>query len=127
MATIIITVAALIGIGYFAVKALTKNGTIEDKDGNGIPDVIDAKVEQVQEAAEVVKTKVKKVKEEVSEVIEAKVEQVQETAKVVKARAKRVKEEVSDVVEAAKEVVKQAKDIKGAAKGETRKGRKKKD
>ncbi len=98
MATIIITVAALIGIGYFAVKALTKNGTIEDKDGNGIPDVIDAKVEQVQE-----------------------------TAKVVKARAKRVKEEVSDVVEAAKEVVKQAKDIKGAAKGETRKGRKKKD
>ena len=87
----IILVAAL--VTYF----LTKSGKIKDADGNGIPDVIEEKVEEVKEV-------------------------VQET----KARAKRVKEEVADVVTAAKEVMKQVKDVTTAAKGKApaRKGRK---
>jgi methyl-accepting chemotaxis protein len=87
----IILVAAL--VTYF----LTKSGKIKDADGNGIPDVIEEKVEEVKEV-------------------------VKET----KARAKRVKEEVADVVTAAKEVVKQVKDVTDAAKGKApiRKGRK---
>jgi methyl-accepting chemotaxis protein len=87
----IILVAAL--VTYF----LTKSGKIKDVDGNGIPDVIEEKVEEVKEV-------------------------VKET----KARAKRVKEEVADVVTAAKEVVKQVKDVTDAAKGKApiRKGRK---
>ena len=87
----IILVAAL--VTYF----LTKSGKIKDADGNGIPDVIEEKVEEVKEV-------------------------VKET----KVRAKRVKEEVADVVTAAKEVVKQVKDVTDAAKGKApiRKGRK---
>ena len=87
----VILVAAL--VTYF----LTKSGKIKDADGNGIPDVIEEKVEEVKEV-------------------------VTET----KARAKRVKEEVADVVTAAKEVVKQVKDVTDAAKGNSpaRKGRK---
>ena len=87
----VILVAAL--VTYF----LTKSGKIKDADGNGIPDVIEEKVEEVKEV-------------------------VKET----KARAKRVKEEVADVVTAAKEVVKQVKDVTDAAKGKApiRKGRK---
>jgi hypothetical protein len=50
---------------------------------------------------------------------------VEEKIEDAKYRAQRIKEEVSDVVEASKEVIAQIKDIKGAAKGETRKGRKK--
>jgi beta-lactam-binding protein with PASTA domain len=50
---------------------------------------------------------------------------VEEKIEDAKYRAQRIKEEVSDVIEASKEVVAQIKDIKGAAKGETRKGRKK--
>lgn len=52
-------------------------------------------------------------------------DKVEEVVKEGKARAKRVKEEVDDVVDAVKEVGKQLKDIPAAAKGETRKGRKK--
>jgi methyl-accepting chemotaxis protein len=87
----VILVAAL--VTYF----LTKSGKIKDADGNGIPDVIEEKVEAVKEV-------------------------VKET----KARAKRVKEEVVDVATAAKEVVKQVKDVTDAAKGKApiRKGRK---
>jgi gas vesicle protein len=87
----VILVAAL--VTYF----LTKSGKIKDADGNGIPDVIEEKVEEVKEV-------------------------VKET----KVRAKRVKEEVADVVTAAKEVVKQVKDVTDAAKGKApiRKGRK---
>lgn len=83
----IIIVAIIIAAG--ATYALTKFGKIEDKDGNGIPDVVEEKIEDV------------------------------------KYKAQRIKEEVADVVEASKEVVAQIKDIKSAAKGETRKGRKK--
>jgi hypothetical protein len=83
----IIIAAAIIAAG--AIFALTKLGKIADTDMNGIPDVVEEKIENV------------------------------------KHRAKRVKEEVADVIEASKEVVTQIKDIKSAAKGEARKGRKK--
>jgi hypothetical protein len=43
----------------------------------------------------------------------------------VKYKTKRIKEEVGDVVNASKEVIDQIKDIKEAANGEARKGRKK--
>ena len=106
--------SAIIIIGGLAVSAavvyiLMKKGKIKDEDGNNIPDVIDAKINDVKETTNKV------------------VEETKEKVKVVKERVARVKEEVSDVVDAAKEVVKQAKDIQGAAKGETRKGRKKKN
>jgi uncharacterized protein YoxC len=93
--TLLLIILAIIVIGIGVTFFLMKSGKIEDKDGNGIPDVIDTKVEETKEVV-----------------------------KEVKVRAKRVKEEVSDVVKASKEVVKQVKDIGTAAKGETRKGRK---
>jgi hypothetical protein len=83
----ILIAAAIIAAG--AIFALTKLGKIADADGNGIPDVVEEKIEDA------------------------------------KYRAKRIKEEVGDVIEASKEVVAQIKDIKSAAKGEARKGRKK--
>ena len=88
MLLIYLIIAALI-IALGATYALTKFGKIADVDGNGIPDVVEEKIEDA------------------------------------KHRAQRIKEEVGDVVEASKEVIAQIKDIKGAAKGETRKGRKK--
>jgi hypothetical protein len=83
----ILIAAAIIAAG--SIFALTKLGKIADVDGNGIPDVVEEKIEDV------------------------------------KYRAQRIKEEVGDVIEASKEVVAQIKDIKSAAKGEARKGRKK--
>jgi hypothetical protein len=83
----ILIAAAIIAAG--AIFALTKLGKIADVDENGIPDVVEEKIEDV------------------------------------KYRAQRIKEEVGDVIEASKEVVAQIKDIKSAAKGEARKGRKK--
>jgi nitrogen fixation-related uncharacterized protein len=88
MLLIYIIIAAIV-IAVAATYFMVKSGKIEDKDGNGIPDVVDEKIEDV------------------------------------KHKAQRIKEEVGDVIEASKEVVAQIKDIKGAAKGETRKGRKK--
>jgi hypothetical protein len=93
--TLLLIILAIIVIGIGVTFFLMKTGKIEDKDGNGIPDVVDVKIEETKEVV-----------------------------KEVKVRAKRVKEEVSDVVKASKEVVKQVKDIGAATKGETRKGRK---
>jgi uncharacterized protein YoxC len=93
--TLLFIILAIIVIGIGVTFFLMKTGKIEDKDGNGIPDVVDTKIEETNEVV-----------------------------KEVKVRVKRVKEEVSDVVKASKEVVKQVKDIGGAAKGENRKGRK---
>ena len=85
----LIIVVGIILVAALATYFLTKSGKIKDADGNGIPDVVEEKIEDT------------------------------------KYRAQRIKEEVGDVVEASKEVIAQIKDIKGAAKGETRKGRKK--
>ena len=95
MTTILIILAILAigaGVYYFGFY---KQGKINDKDGDLIPDEIEDAVEEVKEAA-----------------------------KTVKRRAKRVKEEVGDVVDAIKEVGKQSKDVVKAAKGAPRKGRK---
>jgi gas vesicle protein len=74
----IILVAAL--VTYF----LTKSGKIKDADGNGIPDVIEEKVEEVVTQT---KARAKRVKEEVADVVTA---------------AKEVVKQVKDVTDAAK-------------------------
>jgi gas vesicle protein len=93
MTTILVIAAFVLFFGV--ILYLSKNEKIEDKNGNGIPDVIDEKVEDVKEVV-----------------------------KEVKVRATRVAEEVKDVATAAKEVVKQSKDVVNAAKGNSRRGRK---
>ena len=84
--------AAAVAVYYFAFY---KQGKINDRDGDFIPD-------EVEEA----------------------VEDVKEVVKEVKRRGKRIKEELKDVVEEAKDVVEQAKDVVDAAKGKPRRGRK---
>ena len=96
MQTILIILAILeigAGVYYFGFY---KQGKINDRDGDFIPD-------EVEDA----------------------VEDVKKVAKTVKKRAKRVKEELGDVANAIKEVGKQSKDVVKAAKGAPRKGRKK--
>jgi len=95
MQTILIILAVLaIGaaVYYFGFY---KQGKINDRDGDFIPDEIEDAVEDVKKVA-----------------------------KTVKRRAKRVKEELGDVADAIKEVGKQSKDVVKAAKGKSRKGRK---
>ena len=90
---IILFVAASFSLAvYIATKYFKK---FKDVDGDGIPDAVEEKVEEVKVVA-----------------------------KEVKKRAKRVVEESKDVAVAAKEVVKQSKDVVGAAKGKPRAGRK---
>ena len=74
----IILVAALVTI------FLTKSGKIKDADGNGIPDVIEEKVEEVVKET---KARAKRVKEEVVDVVTT---------------AKEVVKQVKDVTDAAK-------------------------
>ena len=74
----VILVAAL--VTYF----LTKSGKIKDADGNGIPDVIEEKVEEVVKET---KARAKRVKEEVVDVATV---------------AKEVVKQVKDVTDAAK-------------------------
>lgn len=106
MDTILFILGLLIvaaGVYYFVFY---KQGKINDRDGDFIPD-------EVEDAIEDVKVKVEDIKED-----------VEETVKEVKRRAKRVKQEVKDVVDAAKDVVEQAGDVVDAAKGKQRRGRK---
>lgn len=106
MDTILFILGLLIvaaGVYYFVFY---KQGKINDRDGDFIPD-------EVEDAIEDVKVKVEDIKED-----------VEETVKEVKRRAKRVKQEVKDVVDAAKDVVEQAGDVVDAAKGKPRRGRK---
>ena len=96
--------AILIILGILAVGAAVyfyfyKTGKINDRDGDYIPD-------EVEDAVDVGKAKVKK------------------TVTKVKRRAKRVKEELEDVKDAIKEVGSQLKDVGQAAKGKKRSGRK---
>jgi len=86
---LVVVAAAVYYFGFY------KQGKINDRDGDFIPDEIEDAVEDVKK-----------------------------TVKTVKKRAKRVAEEAKDVVEAVKEVVEQSKDVVEAAKGEGRKGRK---
>ena len=53
-------------------------------------------------------------------------EKIVELAEEVETRIDRVKEEVGDIIQSAKEVGKQIDDVKGAVKGQKRKGRPKK-
>ena len=95
MQTILIILAILAigaGVYYFGFY---KQGKINDRDGDFIPDEIEDAVEDVKKVA-----------------------------KTVKKRAKRVKEELGDVADAIKEVGKQSKDVVKAAKGKPRAGRK---
>lgn len=91
------------GVYYFGFY---KQGKINDRDGDFIPDEIEDTIENVKEKVEDIK------------------EDVDNTVKEVKRRAKRVKQEVKDVIDSAKDVVEQAGDIVDAAKGKPRRGRK---
>jgi uncharacterized protein (DUF3084 family) len=78
------------------------------------------------EDLEIVRAVVYKKAKEANEVITAVNSQLTDAVTQVKTRAKRVKEEIADVVETAKEVADQVEDVVAAAKGKARKGRKKK-
>ena len=68
----LIIVVGIILVAALATYFLTKSGKIKDVDGNGIPDVIEDKVDEVKEEVgkkvKAVKTRVKKVKEELKDV-----------------------------------------------------------
>ena len=89
---ILLVVALFAGAIYVATKFFKK---FKDEDGNGIPDVVEDKVEEIKVVTKEVKT-----------------------------RVKRVVEEANDVAKAVKEVAKQSKDVVSAAKGKPRSGRK---
>jgi len=93
--TTFLIILGLVAVAVAVTVFLQKTGKIEDKDGDLIPDKIEAKVEQIKEVT-----------------------------KEVKETAKKVAIEAKDVAVAAKEVVKQSKDVIKAAKGSSRKGRK---
>lgn len=95
--------AIVAGVYYFGFY---KQGKINDRDGDYIPDEVEDTIEDVKEAVVDIK------------------EDVDKTVKEVKRRVRRVKEEVKDVASAAKEVVNQAGDVVDAAKGKSRRGRK---
>ena len=93
---IVLVVAVIAGAIWVGTKFF---GLAKDDDKDGIPDVVEDKVEDAKEA-------------------------VQKTTKEVRRRANRVKQELKDVKDAAKNVVDQAGDVVEAAKGGPRKGRK---
>ena len=93
---IVLVLAVVAGAVYVGTKFF---GLAKDEDKDGIPDVVEDKVEDAKDA-------------------------VKKTTEEVKRRARRVKEEAKDVVDAVKEVAEQAGDIVEAAKGGPRKGRK---
>lgn len=78
------------------------------------------------EDLELAKALAEKKYREANEVINTVNDQITDAVTQVKTRVKRVKEEVADVVDAVKEVANQAEDVVAAAKGKARKGRKKK-
>ena len=93
---ILVIGAAVYYFGFY------KRGKINDRDGDYIPD-------EVEDTVDKGKAKVKK------------------TVKTVKTRVRRVKEELGDVADAVKEVGNQLGDVGSAVKGKTRKGRNKKE
>ena len=95
----ILIILGILAVGAAVYFYFYKTGKINDRDGDYIPD-------EVEDAVDEGKAKVKK------------------TVTKVKRRAKRVKEELSDVGDAIKEVGSQLKDVGQAAKGRKRSGRK---
>jgi len=93
---IVLVVAVIAGAVWVGTKFF---GLAKDDDKDGIPDVVEDKVEDAKKAVKQTTTKVKQ-------------------------RAQRVKEELKDVADAAKDVVNQAGDVVEAVKGGPRKGRK---
>ncbi len=96
---IILVVLALIASVYVY---LIKKGKIKDDDHDYIPDVVEDKVSEIKET-------------------------VGNATKEVKSRAKRIKEELDDVASAARNLTNQTGDIIDAVKGTGRKGRKPKE
>ncbi len=65
----LVTVLIIIAVLVAGVLVATKFGLLKDEDKNGIPDAVDAKVDQVKVKVEEVKAKVEDVKEDVAEVV----------------------------------------------------------
>ena len=93
---IVLVLAVIAGAVWVGTKFF---GLAKDEDKDGIPDVVEDKLEDAKEA-------------------------VERTTAEVKRRVKRVKEELKDVADAAKDVVNQTGDVADAVKGGPRKGRK---
>ena len=72
--TTFLVILGLLVIGAGIYYTLIKTGKIKDEDGDLIPDVVEEKVKDIKEDAEVVikkaKARVKKVKEEVKDVVD---------------------------------------------------------
>lgn len=94
---IILLVVVLISATIYVSTKFFKK--FKDEDGDGIPDIVEDKVEEIKN-------------------------KVVDTTKEVKRRTKRVKEELSDVKKSAKDLGKQVGDVAKAVKGENRRGRK---
>ena len=91
----LLIIIGVIAIAAVAIIILQKKGIIGDRDGDLIPDAVEDGAKKVKD-----------------------------TAKEVKRRAKRVKEEIGDVAAELKEAAAQVKDVKDAAQGKPRRGRK---
>ena len=94
---IILLVVVLISATIYVSTKFFKK--FKDEDGDGIPDIVEDKVEEIKN-------------------------KVVDTTKEVKRRTKRVKEELGDVKIAAKNLIDQTSDVLEASKGGKRKGRK---
>jgi len=65
----LVTVLIIIAVLVAGVLVATKFGLLKDEDKNGVPDAVDAKVNQVKVKVEEVKAKVEDVKEDVEKVV----------------------------------------------------------
>jgi uncharacterized protein YoxC len=104
MTTALVIIGSLI-VATGLVYILTKLGNLKDVDNDGIPDVLEDKVKDIQETTS------------------QKINEIKEVVKEVNKRVENMKDEANDLVNAVKEVNKQAKHVVNAAKGEPKKGR----
>ena len=96
LSIILLVVGSISATIYVSTKFFKK---FKDEDGDGIPDIVEDKVEEIKD-------------------------KVVDTTKEVKRRTKRIKEELGDVKIAAKNLIDQTSDVIEASKGGNRKGRK---